>query len=413
MSPNKFLILACSVLLLASPTAGQTTKSVTFHTQPSGAKIFLQVSGTGPGHYLGLSGSPVDFDPERVAGQSSFDIRFEAEGCPPTHVTLRSHYFETHDRYPIRGEVQLGEITPERPLPWVAGIVLAAAFGLVALRRGKPEEEAPISSDPLIGKTMGPYRLEARLGSGATSGVYRASKGEVRVALKVFLADGVQPSVKKRFQKEVESYTRVRHDRVLRLLDWGEQGQYLYLATELHQGSLREYLQQVPPLSIDKAVEMMKQLLEAVGYLHEHQLVHRDLKPENILRAVNGDWILGDFGLARSLETTAFSTMGAVGTLGYAAPEQLAGEELTEATDQYALGVIFYELLTGSQPFDSGGAGLAIEHLTKKIPPPSSVAESVPEALDEVVLRMTHKSPAKRYPTLGQALKALRELPVA
>lgn len=278
----------------------------------------------------------------------------------------------------------------------------------VALRPGQssPEPE-PISSDPLIGKQMGPYRLEARLGCGASGSVYRASKGTDMVALKVLLADGAQPSVKKRFRKEVESYTRLEHERVLRLLDWGEQGQFLYLATELHQGSLRDFVRERAPLAPGQASRLMLELLEAVVYLHEHRVVHRDLKPENILRAADGKWILGDFGLAKPLESASFSTAGALGTLGYAAPEQLTDEEVTQACDQYALGMIFFELLTGALPFSTTGAGLAIEHLTKKVPPPSTKVEGVPPALDEVVLRMTHKVAARRYPDLSEVVLAL------
>ncbi len=277
----------------------------------------------------------------------------------------------------------------------------------VALRPGNSALET-ISSDPLVAKQMGPYRLESRLGSGASGSVYRASKGDLQVALKVILADGVQPSVKKRFKKEIESYTRLKHERVLRLLDWGEQGQFLYLATELHQCSLRDFLNEHGALIPEQASRLMLELLEAVAYLHEQQVVHRDLKPENILLAIDGKWILGDFGLAKPLESATFSTVGALGTLGYAAPEQLADEEVTRACDQYALGMIFFELLTGTLPFSTTGAGLAIEHLTRKVPKPSSRVDGVPPALDEITLRMTEKVAARRYSDLGQVMTALK-----
>ncbi|MGE0492015.1 MAG: serine/threonine-protein kinase [Vulcanimicrobiota bacterium] len=390
------LLVLLVVLGLSGPG---WARQVTFHTQPEGARVYLENSGQSGGDYLGRSGQPLELDLARFEGQTSFDVRFEAEGLPPLIVTLRPEFFLQHDHYPERGVVLLDDSGWPK-WPWGLLVLLAVA----AWRwRGRKLE-----TDPLVGASLGPYRLGSRLGSGGGGNVYRAEGPAGRVAVKVAVADQLDPGARQRFAREIENFSRLEHPGILRLLDRGEQGELLYLVTELQEANLRARMG--APMAYQEAVAIVLELLGPLQALHRAGLVHRDLKPENVLLGRDG-LVLADLGLAGEHRTSGFSsTRGGLGTLGYAAPEQLSGEQTDARTDQYSLGVVFFELLTGRLPFPTRGAEAVVAHLTSAPPRPSDFAQGLPEGLDQVVVRMLAKVPARRFEDLsqvGQALEAL------
>lgn len=375
-------------------------RPVTFHTQPEGARVYLENSGQSGGDYLGRSGQPLELDLSRFEGQTSFDVRFEAEGLAPLIVTLRPEYFVQHHRYPERGAVLLDDSGWPK-WPWALLLLLAGAIGW-RWRGRRPKLE----TDPLVGASLGPYRLGSRLGSGGGGNVYWAEGPAGRVAVKVAVADQLDPGARERFAKEIENFSRLEHPGILRLLDRGEQGELLYLVTELQEANLRSRMG--APMPYQKAVAIILELLGPLQALHRAGFVHRDLKPENILIGADR-LVVADLGLA-SENRTFSSTRGGLGTLGYAAPEQLSGEKTDARTDQYSLGVIFFELLTGQLPFPTRGAEAVVAHLTSEPPRPGQWVKGLPEALDEVVVRLLAKVPARRFDDLrevGQALEAL------
>lgn len=310
-------------------------------------------------------------------------------------------------------------------LVW-AGILgagaLAAAVPYV-LRRKRSEErnrkldELRSSLGQEAPRQLGDYVVVARLGSGAMATVYRALPAGTldesqAVAIKVMSrALSLDEAHRTRFQREIIALKELSHEHTVRLLAWGEQEGQFYIVMELLEGeSLRELLNRRAVIPWQEAVNLLTPCLEALQQAHDLGIVHRDLKPENLFVTPRGVKVV-DFGVARSEDMKKATMTGtAMGTPAYMAPEQIAGG-LHPATDQYALGCVLYEMLTGSPPFlDEDSLIVIMRHLQE---PPPSLRERVPElpaAVERLVLRLLVKDPLRRFPDarhLGQAMARL------
>ena len=208
------------------------------------------------------------------------------------------------------------------------------------------------------------------------------------VAVKILplhtLAD---PTLPARFRREARLAASLMHPNVLPVYDFGEWEAYLYIVMALvNGGTLKERMEF--PVPLEANVRLVGQIADALTYAHGQGVYHRDVKPTNVLLA-NADWaMLGDFGIARTLgETTRLtSPYGTIGTPAYMAPEQWLGSEVDGRADIYALGVILYELLTGSLPFAATTSeGLMRQHLEAPIPLVTDRARTVPASFDEVI----------------------------
>ena len=269
-------------------------------------------------------------------------------------------------------------------------------------------------ADPFIGARLDDYRILQRLGEGGMARVYRAvpedSMDETEaVAIKVMNQElAREPELVKRFAREKKVYEDMHHPNIVKVLSSGVYEQQFYLAMELVRGStMRAYV--LPGgLPVKKVLQLMTPVFEAVGYANKKGIVHRDLKPENIMITDQGKVKVMDFGLARGSNYSQVTATGSVlGTPGYMAPEQIEGK-LDIRSDQYALGVMLYEMLTGELPFyDENPVTIIISHLTKPVP---SLAAKKPELvkLGPVVERMLAKDPEERYRDLDHALTSLR-----
>ncbi|MFN8609070.1 MAG: serine/threonine-protein kinase [Vulcanimicrobiota bacterium] len=262
--------------------------------------------------------------------------------------------------------------------------------------------------------TLGRFTLERSLGKGGAGEVFRAhdDRGE-QVALKL-LHSGAQESeeVRKRFQAEIQICLKLNHPNIVRLSDWGQQGDMLYLAMELLEGeTLGARLRREGKLTPAEFTDMVLPLCSALQSLHDQGLVHRDLKPDNIFLRLGKGPALMDFGIAIGQDMTrATQTGSAVGTPSYMAPEQTRGL-FEPATDQYALGVVAFVCLTGRRPFEADdAASMAYLHVHANPPLPSSYAPELPAGTDTVVLRMLSKKPSQRYPSITAAGEALKEV---
>ncbi|MFQ5859430.1 MAG: protein kinase [Anaerolineae bacterium] len=272
-----------------------------------------------------------------------------------------------------------------------------------------------MESGPVIN---GRYRLLDKVGEGGMAEVWRArdtALGRI-VALKVLRTQySSDPAFLARFRREAQAAANLTHPNIIDVFDIGEAGGRHYIVMEYVDGQdLRDLIRQQAPLSVDRALDLATQAAAAVAYAHRAGIVHRDVKPQNILVATNGHVKVTDFGIARAMSDVSVTETGVVlGTAHYLAPEQVAGDPATPASDVYALGVVLYEMLTGRTPFDADSSiGVAMKRLQETPTPVQQLNPHVPASVAAVVNRAMAKDPAQRYEDAGVltgALRAVRE----
>ena len=261
-----------------------------------------------------------------------------------------------------------------------------------------------------IGKIFaGRYRIVKQIGRGGMADVYLAKDlildGE-EVAVKVLRTNyQTDPIAVARFQREARAMADLDHPHIVRITDIGEEDGQQYLAMEYVAGlDLKRYIKEHSPLSNEEAVRIMGQILLAMRLAHARGIVHRDLKPQNILLTPDGTAKVTDFGIAVAFaETSLTQTNSMLGSVHYLSPEQARGSKATFQSDIYAMGIIFYEMLTGHIPYDGDSAvTIALQHFQK--PLPSVIAEnpSVPQALENVVIKATAKKLSDRYQSVSE-----------
>ena len=273
------------------------------------------------------------------------------------------------------------------------------------------------SEDPLILKVIGPYQIVRRLGTGGFATVYQAVPtssldANQSVALKiVHPASAESEEFRRRFQREVRISCQLRHPSIVTVHGSGAEMGLLYMSMELLDGRpLRHYAPEGSCLSEAQVVQLLKPMLEALDYAHGQSVVHRDLKPENLMVKVDSatpPWSfrelkIVDFGLAFDSQASALTKTGEVfGTLDYLAPERIQGSADDPRSDLYAVGVIAYELLSGSNPFQHSNPGQAILFRLTQDPPP------LESELGPIVARLLARDPAERYQSARQVLDDL------
>ena len=261
-----------------------------------------------------------------------------------------------------------------------------------------------------IGKIFaGRYRIIKQIGRGGMADVYLAKDlildGE-EVAVKVLRTNyQTDPIAVARFQREARAMADLDHPHIVRITDIGEEDGQQYLAMEYVAGlDLKRYIKEHHPLSNEEAVRIMGQILLAMRLAHAKGIVHRDLKPQNILLTPDGTAKVTDFGIAVAFaETSLTQTNSMLGSVHYLSPEQARGSKATIQSDIYAMGIIFFEMLTGHIPYDGDSAvTIALQHFQK--PLPSVIAEnpSVPQSLENVVIKATAKKLTDRYQTVSE-----------
>ncbi len=261
--------------------------------------------------------------------------------------------------------------------------------------------------DPRVGTLLvGRYVVQEVIGEGGMATVYRARHKLVDrpVAVKIMnplLAS--DPVVRERFRREARSAQKLAHPNIIEIYDQGDtEDGTCFIVMELLDG---ESLSQVigrGPMPIDRAVHVMIQVARGVARAHDLEIIHRDLKPENIFlskREDGSDFVkVLDFGIAKSRSDSRLTGQGELfGTPQYMAPERILGQDTGGSSDLYALGVVFYEMLTGELPFNAPDvATFFIKHMNEPAPSLRSHVPNVPAALDELILRMLGKSPEDR-----------------
>ena len=269
----------------------------------------------------------------------------------------------------------------------------------------------------MIGRTFGRYHILEQLGSGGMAEVYRARdlRLEREVAFKIIRLDRLQdPDFVRRFQREARALAQLVHPHIVRVNDFGEEEGLPYLVMDyLPGGTLKHRLgRRYGPV---EAARLLAPIARALAYAHSRGIVHRDVKPANILLTASDNPMLTDFGIAKIVHDTVTTTsltaegMG-VGTPEYTAPEQWTGGA-EPRSDEYALGVVFYELVTGRRPYTADTpAGVLLKQATEPLPRPRSLAPALPESDEQVLLKALARDPVDRYPTLDVFAEELERI---
>ncbi|WP_083848922.1 Stk1 family PASTA domain-containing Ser/Thr kinase [Catellicoccus marimammalium] len=257
-------------------------------------------------------------------------------------------------------------------------------------------------------KINGRYEIIRGIGSGGMAKVYLAYDLILNreVAVKILRFDFQNdPKALQRFQREALAASEIVHPNVVEIYDIGEDHGLQYIVMEYVKGTdLKTYIYENAPISFDKAVDIMQQILSAVAVAHQHRIIHRDLKPQNILINGAGECKITDFGIAVALsETSITQTSTLLGSVHYLSPEQARGANAIPQSDIYALGIILYELLTGKVPFDGESAvSIALKHFQEEIPSVRKVNPNIPQALENVIFKATAKDPNERYRSVNE-----------
>lgn len=261
------------------------------------------------------------------------------------------------------------------------------------------------------------YQLERRLGTGGMAMVYRAHDRmlERTVAIKLLRTNfSSDPDFRERFRQEAKAAANLSHPNIAMIHDFGLDNGQLYIVMELVPGTdLKVLMQRRAPFPVDEAIHLMVQACAGIGYAHRAGLVHCDVKPQNILVTPDGRLKVVDFGIARALASISPEEQAEVvwGSPQYFSPEQAAGSAPSPASDVYALGVVFFEMLTGQLPFsDPNPEELARKHREMPPPSPRALNPEIPPALEQILLKVLSKEPSARYRTADQLGRVLVSL---
>lgn len=269
--------------------------------------------------------------------------------------------------------------------------------------------------DPLIGRKLGQCFIEAPLGQGGMATVYRAIRDtdEAIVAVKVIRRHfAAKPNFVERFEREANLMQALAHRHILPVYEFGSIGDISYLVMQLLTGGALVDLIEQSTISPELLMRFINQICDALDFAHSKGVIHRDLKPANVLLDEDMNAYLTDFGIAKwKEETTGLTLTGmVVGTPGYMSPEQWRTDPVTAQTDVYALGVMFFELMTGQLPFKADTPfSLMYKHLDQPPPFASQLNPTLSPSVDLVLHRAMAKSPEKRYPSAKALATSLIE----
>ena len=272
--------------------------------------------------------------------------------------------------------------------------------------------------DQLIGVVLdGRYRIESVVARGGMAMVYRGTDLRLKREIAVKVMHGhlaSDPSFVERFEREAMNAAQLSHPNLIAVNDQSRDGDVVYLAMEyLESVTLRKELKFRGRFTPRQAISVVDAILAALEAVHEAGMIHRDLKPDNVLLGTDGQIKLADFGLARAV-TNATTTKTLIGTVGYVAPELVTRSGADERTDLYTLGIMFYEMLTGSQPYtDDVPIQVAYRHVHDRVKAPSEAVPGLSPQLDALVLWATSPNPDDRPESASSMRQALGEARLA
>lgn len=267
------------------------------------------------------------------------------------------------------------------------------------------------SRDPVIGRLIDRrYEVSERIARGGMASVYEGVDRRLdrKVAVKVMHPHlGDDPDFRERFIQEAKAAARLAHPNVVNTYDQGEDGDLAWLVMELVPSiTLRDLLAERGRITAEQSLDVLEAILAGLAAAHRAGIVHRDLKPENILLAHDGRIKIGDFGLARAATANTATGKALLGTIAYLSPELVTRGVADTRSDIYAVGIMLFEMLTGTQPFTGDEPmQIAFQHANEQVPLPSSVAGDVPEGMDSLVHWATQRDPNLRPANAAEMLE--------
>ncbi|MCE7872441.1 serine/threonine protein kinase [bacterium CPR1] len=430
------VLILVLVMLAGLPVSAQNGKpdpkvKVIFRVDPTDAGVWHQYGFVGPAN------KPLLLDLEPF-GEGQIELSFKREGYATQNVSVSARTTfgvaaatgRTYT-YPVEGVIYLKPSSLEGhwqrnrwmfyasvPLLGLAGVGLWQYLrARKALKRVQQIDEMIATTEiAQVSPTLGGYRLVRELGGGGMARVYYAIPEETlddskAVAIKVLQAEmDHNEEYEARFQREVKVCLNLLHKNIVRLYDYGDKDGRKFLVMEYVDGETMAKLMRQKLLTPQEIYRICGPLFSAVSYAHAQGVVHRDLKPENIMITTRGDVKVLDFGLARSSHLDRVTLTGtALGTPAYMAPEQVRGGSVYEpASDQYALGLIVHEMITGQRAFNAEDPMQVLFMQISDTPqPPSELREGVPPEVDGVLARMLAKQPGDRFADVEEAGQAL------
>ena len=261
-------------------------------------------------------------------------------------------------------------------------------------------------------QTLGKYNLDRVIGRGAMGVIYEAFDTVLhrKVAIKTMTGELTNdPNLRKRFYMEARAAANLHHVNIITIHDLGEEGRTPYIVMELLEGTdLKSLFQQEKTLSFARILQIGAQASHGLNYAHANNVVHRDIKPANVFVCSNDTVKILDFGVAHVVSSTLTQAGMLLGSIGYMAPEQIVGQKVDGRADQYSVGVILYELVTGVKPFIEKDITATIHAIMKNPPvPPRNIRDDCPPEVEKIVLRCLSKNREDRYPSMLEVAKAM------
>ena len=247
------------------------------------------------------------------------------------------------------------------------------------------------------------YEIIKSIGEGGMANVYLGYDTilDRNVAIKVLRGDlANDEKFVRRFQREALSASSLAHPNIVEMYDVGEDDGTYYIVMEYVDGkTLKQLLKKRGTLTLSEAIDIMSQLTDGMAHAHDSYIIHRDLKPQNIMIKDDGQIKITDFGIAMALNSTQLTqTNSVMGSVHYLPPEQASGKGCTIKSDIYSMGIIFYELLTGTLPFKGDNAvEIALKHMREPVPSVREDNPSIPQSIENIIKRATAKNPKNRY----------------
>lgn len=429
----------CLVLLLLLQSAlaqvEEPVVTITVQTYPP-CQVFLE----GPlgRKFLGGSNAKLRFTPPCLTSKNGDLLQYSPGTLvlqAPDHEELRVNVpaqdwrnttFPQHGTYvlvPAGLTVRLRDFVEVYPAACV-GLAVGATLGLgllgFAVRQywGRRTENILLHQrlnshgDPLLGRQLGSYSVQERLGQGGMGTVYRVQDHSGGLyAMKVIYVDTYANEELRRFRREFKVMQSLNHQNLVRAFDFSEERGQAYIVMEIVEGTCLTDLIPADGMSWREAWPLIRQMIEGLICAHSKGIVHRDFKPSNIMVSTAGHLKILDFGLSRQQDRTAVTLSGyALGTPSYMAPEQVSSssKEVKPSSDQYSLGIVIFEMLTGRLPFNSEDpTSLISMHAVKTAPLLSAYRQDIQPELVAAVARMLEKAPTQRFASLEDVLSVL------